>query len=66
MRGFAMENIIKILISLAALGFILAATGTFFNLDLLGIPPEGYSRACNNLGVIAIALSLFFYSKLPS
>ena len=60
-----MDNIIKVLIGLAALAFILAVIGSLTDVYLLGVRPEAYSRANNNLGIIAIALSLLFKNKLP-
>jgi hypothetical protein len=60
-----MDNIIKVLIGLAALAFILAVIGSLTDFHLLGVIPEAYSRASNNLGIIAIALSLLFKDKLP-
>jgi hypothetical protein len=54
-----MENIIKGLIGLAVLAFLLAVIDSvFFDTPLLGIHPEGYSRSCSNLALIAIALSV--------
>jgi hypothetical protein len=55
-----MQNIIKVLIGLSILAFIIAVLGSVFNFDLLGVDPEGYSRACSNIALVAIALALAF------
>ena len=55
-----MSNLIKTLIGLSVIAFIIAVLGSVFNFDLLGVDPEGYSRACNNIALIAIALALAF------
>lgn len=60
-----MDNIIKGLIGLAALAFVFAVIGSLTDFYLLGVSPEAYSRASNNLGIIAIALSLVFKNKIP-
>ena len=52
-----MENITKGLIGLAALAFLLAVISSLINQSLI-VSPEGFSRACNNLAVVAIALML--------
>ena len=58
-----MANILKGLISLAALGFVFAVVGTLTGGLILGVGPESFSRACSNLALIAIALSLTFKEK---
>ena len=60
-----MDNVIKALIGLAALAFILAVIGSLTDVFLLGVSPEAYSRASNNLGIIAIALALLCKNKQP-
>ena len=55
-----MLNIIKALIALSILAFMIATLGSVFNFDLLGVDPEGYSRACSNIALVAIALALVF------
>jgi hypothetical protein len=45
---------------LAVLAFILAVIGAFFNLLIIRVSPEAFSRACNNLALIAIALAVCF------
>ncbi len=52
-----MENITKGLIGLAALAFLLAVIFSVADLSLI-VSPEGFSRACNNLTLLAIALML--------
>jgi hypothetical protein len=58
-----MSNIIKGLVILAALAFVLAVIGALININILKIPPEGYSRACSNLALIAIATAFGFKSE---
>ena len=52
-----MENITKGLIGLAALAFLLAVIFSLIGQSLI-VHPEGLSRACNNLALVAIALML--------
>jgi hypothetical protein len=53
-----MCKIITGLIVLAALAFVMAVLEGLFNFNVLGIPPGSFSRACNNLALIAIALAV--------
>ena len=53
-----MSNITKVLIALSCLAFIIAVLGSFFGFNFLGTDPEGFSRASNNLALIAIALAV--------
>ncbi len=46
------------LIVLAALGFVLALVLAVSSRTLLGVAPEGFSRACTNLVLLAIAVML--------
>lgn len=55
-----MENILKGLIGLSALAFVLAVISALSNYFIFGVSPEAYSRACNNLALLAIALALGF------
>ncbi|MFH1689542.1 MAG: hypothetical protein ABIE42_04810 [Candidatus Eisenbacteria bacterium] len=55
-----MRNLTRVLISLSALGFVMAVVASFTRVALLGIAPEGFSRGCTNLALIAIALILAF------
>ena len=52
-----MRNLGIILICLSALGFILAIITSFVG-PIAGVTPEGFSRGCTNLALIAIALSV--------
>ena len=52
-----MENITKGLVGLAALAFLLAVISALAGQSLI-VSPEGFSRSCNNLALIAIALML--------
>jgi hypothetical protein len=58
-----MLGLAKVLVALAALGFILAII-TNFGGGLLGVAPEGFSRACTNLALLAIALVLVFEPRV--
>jgi hypothetical protein len=54
-----MEIMIRGLIGLSALAFVLAVASVLvFSGNILGIHPEGFSRACNNLALLAIASSV--------
>jgi cytochrome c biogenesis factor len=55
-----MSNILKGIVALAVLAFILAVIGAFFNFSIIRVSPEAFSRACNNLALIAIALAVCF------
>jgi hypothetical protein len=59
-----MPNIIKSLIGLSVLAFVIAVLGSVFRFDLLGVDPEGYSRACSNIALVAIALALVFKAEI--
>lgn len=54
-----MRNLAKVLVGLAALAFVLAIV-TAFTGRLMHVHPEGFSRACSNLALLAIALVLTF------
>ena len=53
-----MENILKGLIGLSALAFVLAVVSSVTSYFILDVSPEAYSRACNNLALLAIALAV--------
>ena len=55
-----MSIIVKGLILLSMLAFVLAVIGAIFGVSIMGGWPEGFSRACNNLALIAIALTIGF------
>jgi hypothetical protein len=46
------------------LGFVLAVIGALLQIPIMNISPEGFSRACNNLALIAIALLLVSQEKI--
>ncbi len=53
-----MENVAKGLIGLAALAFIVGVIVGFMGSPLMNIPAESFSRGCDNLALLAIALML--------
>ena len=53
-----MRNLGIILILLSALGFILAIIAAFSG-SIANISPEGFSRVCSNLALIAIAVGVW-------
>ena len=55
-----MSHLLKALVALSVIAFFIAVLGSIFNFDFLGVDPEGYSRACNNIILIAIALAVCF------
>jgi len=57
-----MRSLTRVLISLSAVGFVFAVVGSFTG-AILGISPEGFSRGCTNLALIAIALLLTLYKE---
>lgn len=59
-----MYTLAKGLTALAALAFVLAVVSSFWG-PILGTPAEGFSRACSNLALLAIALVLVFGSGTP-
>ena len=56
-----MRNLAKVLVGLAALAFVLAVVAAFSG-RLMHVHAEGYSRACSNLALLAIALLVAFES----
>jgi formate hydrogenlyase subunit 3/multisubunit Na+/H+ antiporter MnhD subunit len=44
-----MQNLIKVMVGLAAMSFLLAVAGCLNLFSLMGLPPESLSRACTNL-----------------
>ena len=54
-----MLSLMKVLVVLAALAFVMAVLESLFGLNFL-VSPEGYSRACTNLALIAIALKFVY------
>ena len=55
-----MIRVAYILISLSCLAFVIAVIGSLFGIDFFNVDPEGFSRACSNLALIAIALMMLF------
>jgi hypothetical protein len=53
-----MKALTMVLILFSAIGFVLAVYSAFVG-EIYGIPPEGFSRGCSNLALIAIALNLW-------
>lgn len=60
-----MANLIKILIGFSILAFIIAVLEALFHFQIFNVGPEGYSRACNNLILIAIGLALISKGEKP-
>ena len=60
-----MTALAKTLTALAALAFVLAVLANFLGTSV-GASPEGLSRACSNLALLAIALTVVFGNqRLP-
>lgn len=57
-----MQNVLVGLVGLSGLAFLLAVAGGGLGTTIGGIAPEGFSRACTNLALIAIALAVCFKS----
>ncbi len=57
-----MRNVLVGLVGLSGLAFVLAVSSSGLGINIGGIAPEGFSRACTNLALIAIALSVCFKS----
>ena len=57
-----MDLIKKGLVGFACLAFLLAIIATLGD-RIFGVPAEAFSRACNNLAIIAIALTVCFKKK---
>lgn len=58
-----MRNFIWALIVLSLLSFIVATVSAFFSIDVFGVAAKGYSNACTNLALIAIAFLLILKKK---
>ena len=58
-----MRNFVWLLIALAVLNFIVASVSAFFAIDVFGVAAKGYSNACSNLALIAIAFLLILKKK---
>ena len=55
-----MQNVAKGLVAIAAVGFILAVVAGGVTGRIMGLEPEAFSRASNNLALLAIAIFLGF------
>jgi hypothetical protein len=60
-----MSRVLTILIALSILGFIVAVLEAIFKFSIFRTGPEGYSHACANLALIAIALAVCFKKDSP-
>jgi len=58
-----MSYILKSLITASVIAFLIAALGSVFQFDFLGVAPRGYSSACTNIILIAIALKVCLKSS---
>jgi len=54
------EYVARTLIVLSAVAIIFAVLGNLFFGPIMGIDPEGFSRACNNLALVGIGISICF------
>ena len=59
-----MRSLAKVFVALAALAFVLAVASALTTGRLMHIHAEGYSRACSNLTLLAIALVVVFEARL--
>jgi hypothetical protein len=57
-RGTTMAKLTMVLIGLSAISFLLAVISILVTGPIMGITPEGFSRACTNLVLMGIALSV--------
>ena len=53
-----MANLNMVLIGLSAIAFLLAVIGVLVTGPIMGVTPEGFSRACTNLVLMGIAVSV--------
>ena len=58
--GYEVQNVLIGLVGLSGLAFVLAALSVLMGTPIARVAPEGYSRACSNLALIAIALAVIF------
>lgn len=61
-----MRYFTRVLIGLSALSLVLAIILSLTGPEFLGISPEGFSRACSNFALVAIALELAWKAKETS
>ncbi|HVT43363.1 MAG TPA: hypothetical protein VMT00_03135 [Thermoanaerobaculia bacterium] len=55
-----MQGLAKLLVLIAAVSFLIAVAQALFLGNLMGIPPESFSRAANNLALIGIGFAVAF------
>ncbi len=60
-----MQNLIRILIGLAIVSFVLAVTVRLFTGAILETGAAGYSHACTNLALLAIAIHIVSKAASP-
>jgi len=53
-----MAKLNMVLIGLSAIAFLLAVISVLLSGSIMGITPEGFSRACTNLALLGIAVSV--------
>lgn len=58
-----MDTITKVLVGLSAVAFLLAVTNSAVTGPIMEIPAESFSRAANNLALLAIAVHLAFRAQ---
>ena len=61
-----MNLLAKVLLGLSALAFVLAIVSVLIGQPILHIMPEGFSRACTNLALLAIAVAVILREKPTS
>jgi hypothetical protein len=62
-RRYIMLKISYALISLSCFAFVMAVICTINNIAILGAGGEAFSRACNGLALIGIALAIYSRNK---
>jgi len=60
-----MNGIPKFLVLVAGAAFVMAVLSSLFTGTIRNVPPEAFSRACTNLALIAIAMSMIHKDKKP-
>ena len=58
-----MQKALIILVALSVLSFVIAILTALFGLNIFRVSAEGYSFACTNFALIAIALAVCFKGK---
>jgi hypothetical protein len=62
-----MDILIKVMIGLAAFAFVMAfVSSAIISNSVFGVPAEAFSRACTNLALLAIGLSVGFKERRPT